>query len=348
MSIKKILWVFVIAAPLFALFLVSLQFYYVLEVWQYDGPDASFKIKSGEAFSSINSKLYKNKYIKSAKVFYRYSKYKSILTSFKAGNHLIASGSTMKDVIATLQTGGMDLASVTIPEGKNIYQVADILAAKKIVKKESFLEYVKSDKSKARHKITGQSLEGYLYPDTYYLSKESPVSIVVDAMIKQFDKKTKDLNFSTAPLNLKKSEVITLASVVEKETGAAWERAKIAGVFINRLKKRMRLQSDPTTIYGIYENFNGNLRKRHLLEMTPYNTYKIPALPIGPIANPGIKAIQAVLKPDSHSFLYFVSKNDGTHVFSKTYKDHKKAVQYWQVNRQNRAGKSWRDLKKKK
>jgi len=136
-------------------------------------------------------------------------------------------------------------------------------------------------------------------------------------------KKTKNLSFQTAPLNLKKNEVITLASVVEKETGAAWERPKIAGVFLNRLKKRMRLQSDPTTIYGIYEGFNGNLRKRHLLEMTPYNTYKIPALPIGPIANPGTEAIKAVLRPDSHSYLYFVSKNDGTHVFSKTYKDQK-------------------------
>jgi len=174
MSIKKSLWIFIIAAPLFALLLVSLQFYYVLEVWQYDGPDTSFKVKSGEAFSSINSRLYKNKYIKSAKVFYRYSKYTDILTSFKAGNHLIASGSTMRDVIATLQTGGMDLVSVTIPEGKNIYQIADILEAKKVVTKNKFLKYVKSEKSLSRHKIKGQTLEGYLYPDTYYFSKYSP------------------------------------------------------------------------------------------------------------------------------------------------------------------------------
>ena len=107
----------------------------------------------------------------------------------------------------------------------------------------------------------------------------------------------------------------------------------------------MRLQSDPTTIYGIYENFNGNLRKKHLLGKTPYNTYTIPALPVGPISNPGLEAIRAVLSPAKHSYLYFVSQNDGTHVFTKTYKDHLKAVSKYQLNRKNRKGKSWRDLK---
>ena len=110
----------------------------------------------------------------------------------------------------------------------------------------------------------------------------------------------------------------------------------------------MRLQSDPTTIYGIYENFNGNLRKRHLLEKTPYNTYKISGLPIGPISNPGIAAIKAVLNPDTHSYLYFVSQNDGTHVFTRSYKEHLQAVKTFQINRANRIGKSWRDLKKNK
>jgi UPF0755 protein len=139
--------------------------------------------------------------------------------------------------------------------------------------------------------------------------------------------------------------VIILASVVEKETGAKVERPMIAGVFTNRLKKNMRLQSDPTTVYGIWSRYKGNIRKADLLELTPYNTYKIPALPLGPISNPSLEAIQAVLNPETHSYLYFVSKNDGTHVFSKTYQDHEKAVEDFQRNSKARQGKSWRNLK---
>jgi UPF0755 protein len=162
-------------------------------------------------------------------------------------------------------------------------------------------------------------------------------------MISLFEKKTEHLNFSHSFLN--KHQVIILASVVEKETGAKFERPAIAGVFTNRLKKRMRLESDPTTIYGIWSRYKGNIRKSDLLEVTPYNTYKIPALPIGPISNPSIEAIEAVLNPSEHEFLFFVSKNDGTHVFSKSYKDHAAAVDSFQKNNQARKGKSWRDLK---
>ena len=109
----------------------------------------------------------------------------------------------------------------------------------------------------------------------------------------------------------------------------------------------MRLQSDPTTIYGIYETFNGNLRKKHLLQKTPYNTYKIFGLPLGPISNPGLESIKAAITPKKHNYLYFVSKNDGTHKFSRNYKEHLKAVTAFQKNRAARRGKSWRDLNKK-
>ena len=135
------------------------------------------------------------------------------------------------------------------------------------------------------------------------------------------------------------------ASIVEKETGAKFERPLIAGVFTNRLKKKMRLQSDPTTVYGMWDRYKGNIKKSDLLEYTPYNTYKIPALPLGPIANPSLEAIEAVLQPAHTNYLYFVSKNDGTHVFSETYKSHREAVDAYQKNAQARRGKSWRQLK---
>lgn len=139
--------------------------------------------------------------------------------------------------------------------------------------------------------------------------------------------------------------MIVLASIVEKETGAKVERPTIAGVFHNRLNKRMRLQSDPTTIYGIWERYKGNIRKSDLLEETPYNTYKIPSLPVGPICNPSLEAIKAVIKPEEHNYLFFVSKNDGTHVFTEKYSDHNSAVNEFQKNSKSREGKSWRNLK---
>ncbi|MBT4793239.1 MAG: endolytic transglycosylase MltG, partial [Halobacteriovoraceae bacterium] len=190
------------------------------------------------------------------------------------------------------------------------------------------------------------SLEGYLFPETYKFSPQTPAKEVVKAMLKQFKHQTRLLDLAQSHLN--PHEVVILASIVEKETGAKWERPTIAGVYLNRLRKKMRLQADPTTIYGIWKNYNGNLRKKHLLKKTPYNTYRINGLPLGPIANPSLAAIKAVLEPQEHSHIYFVSKNDGTHVFTPTYKKHLKAVEYWQKNRRNRKGKSWRDLKQKK
>jgi UPF0755 protein len=147
-------------------------------------------------------------------------------------------------------------------------------------------------------------------------------------------------------LGMTRDEIITLASIVEKETGAPEERPIIAGVFHNRLSKKMRLQSDPTTIYGIWSRYKGNLHKSDLLDPNPYNTYYVPALPAGPISNPGIESIRATLNPSIHHYLYFVSKNDGTHTFTSTYEDHSKAVTQFQLDRRAREGKSWRDLKR--
>jgi UPF0755 protein len=142
--------------------------------------------------------------------------------------------------------------------------------------------------------------------------------------------------------------MITLASVVEKETGAPDERPIIASVFYNRLKKNMRLQSDPTIIYGL-EMQRGklvrNIHKSDILAKTPFNTYVISGLPLGPISNPGKEAILAALKPEKTEYLYFVSMNEGRHYFSRTYEEHEKAVRQYQMNAKERAGKSWRHLK---
>lgn len=346
MSLKKVWWVFVIAAPAFAGLLISLFVYYMVSVWTYKGPDVVFEVKPGEGFSKINGHLNQSELISSAKLFHRYNQLQGNLTKFKSGRFQIKTGSSMSDVIDTLINGAPITDSVTIPEGKNLFEIAHILEKKKIIKSAArFIDLAKSEDVAKSFGIPGERVEGYLYPDTYRFTPESDEKDVIKIMINSFKKEMKKHSFENAPLGLSKHDVIILASVVEKETGAAFERPMIAGVFINRLKKRMRLQSDPTTIYGIFENYNGNLRKKHLLQKTPYNTYKIPALPAGPIASPGHESIKAVLNPANHKYLYFVSQNDGTHVFTENYRDHRKAVDRFQKNRRARAGKSWRDLK---
>jgi len=148
-------------------------------------------------------------------------------------------------------------------------------------------------------------------------------------------------------LGFTRHQVVTLASMIEKETGAAQERPLISSVFHNRLRKRMRLQSDPTTIYGIWQNYKGNLKRSDLVNPTQWNTYTIAALPVGPIGNPGFEAIQAALAPATSEFLFFVSNNDGTHAFSKTYEEHSNWVKKLQMDPKAREGKSWRDQYKK-
>lgn len=327
---------------MFALFLAGVRVYYIINFDKFEGPDTTFVVRPGEGFSSINGRLGSKEIISNTRVFHRYAQIKGIMTKFKKGEYVIPTGSTMIDVVGILISGKGKTIAVTIPEGKNLYEIAGILENKKIIQsKDEFINLAKSKELVSFYGLEGERLEGYLYPDTYQFTKNSDAKEVISILVSEFKNKTKDLDF-THP-KLRKHQIIILASIVEKETGQAFERPRISGVFHNRLfKNRMRMQSDPTTIYGIWETFNGNLRKKHLLEKTPYNTYKINGLPVGPICNPGLDAIKAALNPEEHKYLYFVSKNDGTHVFSKNLKDHNKAVGFWQKTAKNRQGRSWR------
>lgn len=333
---KKAALAMLIIAPIFALFAAGLRVYYSLNIWQFPGPSVVFEVRPGEGFASVNGRLYNQGIIHSAKLFHRYAQVQGVMTKFKAGKFEIKEGSTMMGVIDTLVNGTPILNRVTIPEGKNLYEIAALLEQASITKAKDFIIAAKDQQFMQELNIPANRVEGYLYPDTYQFTDNSAAKDVIRAVVKHFHAKT-------AELNLTHDDVI-LASMVEKETGAAWERSRIAGVFANRLKKKMRLQSDPTTIYGVWETFDGNLRRSHLQETTPYNTYRIPALPAGPICNPGLEALKAAISPEPHEFLYFVSKNDGTHIFTKNYKDHLKAVDDFQKNPAARKGKSWRDL----
>ena len=344
---KKKLLLFVVGAPLLAAIFTGIQIYYLLEIWGYKGPDTTFTIKPGEAFARINFRLSKKKLISNPTLFHRYAKLNNLIKKFKVGSYQIKTGANMSEVMNTLVYGTPYTKSVTIPEGKNIFQIASILSKYNVTDRDEFLKAAKSASLARKFGIPASRLEGYLYPETYRFRPNTPAREVINTMINLFRKKTKHITEDKLPVGMNLHQVIILASIVEKETGAPFERPAIAGVFFNRLRKRMRLQSDPTTIYGFYENFKGNLQRKHLREKTPYNTYRIKGLPIGPISNPGVTAINAVINPDQHDYLYFVSQNNGTHVFSKSYKDHLTAVKKYQINSDLRRGRSWRDLKLK-
>jgi len=338
------LWISIIIAPIFSAILVAIHLTIIFHE-NYNGPDSIFKIAHGEGFASINYRLNKEGLVNNPRLFHYYAKFNNVISKFKAGPYKIKNGMHMGDIMELLVNGQAITTAITIPEGKNIYEIADILEKFKICSKSKFLILTKDHSLLRENNLYSEvSTEGYLYPDTYNFSPSTPARKVITTMLRVFNEKVQSLDFSKS--HLSKREVIILASIVEKETGAEFERPIIAGVYLNRLKKNMRLYSDPTTIYGVFETYNGNLKKKHLQQRTPYNTYRINGLPKGPIANPGLESIKAVLSPKIHNHLYFVSRNDGTHEFTETYKEHLLAVKKYQQTRANRVGKSWRDLQK--
>jgi UPF0755 protein len=176
------------------------------------------------------------------------------------------------------------------------------------------------------------TLEGYLFPDTYHLFREMDPEEVIHMMVNQFKKVFgPDLANRASELGISESEAVILASIIEKETPLPEEKALVSSVFHNRLKKKIPLQSDPTVIYGI-KNFNGNLTKEDLMRHTPYNTYLVPGLPPTPICNPGRDSLLAAVHPAPVPYLYFVSKNDGSHFFSSDIEEHNRAVLKYQKN----------------
>ncbi|MAF90056.1 MAG: endolytic transglycosylase MltG [Bdellovibrionota bacterium] len=314
-----------------------------------DDSSVYFEVKPGP-FYKITSALKKEGLITNSKYFTALAKYESAIKKVKTGEYELRRNMKPSEVLNILVSGIMVQHSFTIQEGLNIYEIAELLASKNLIDENEFLRLAKSPSF--IQSLLGQSLpslEGYLFPDTYRITKYQGERNILKIMVERFHEVFASLE--RAPTNLSRHEIVTLASIIEKETGAPHERPLISSVFQNRLRKKMRIQSDPTILYGIKEKYGywkKNIQKKDILEKTAYNTYKIPALPKGPISNPGRESLQSVFKPEKSEYLYFVSKNDGTHYFSKTYKEHQRAVRDFQLNYKARQGKSWRDLNKKK
>ena len=253
-------------------------------------------------------------------------------TNIKAGEYRLNSNMSPLMILDILSRGAVVIHHVTFPEGFTRKQIAAVLDKEGLIDRDEFLKLTGDADVAKSYGISCPNLEGFLYPDTYQLRWGQTTKSVIDMLVSQFWKVISPLRGRMEELGMTVEQVVILASIVEKETGRPEERPVVASVFLNRLKKGNRLESDPTVIYGM-DNFDGNLTKKDLLSYTPYNTYVIEGLPPGAIANPGEEAIRAVLYPAETEYLYFVSKNDGSHHFSKTLSEHKQAVKVYQKNK---------------
>jgi len=239
----------------------------------------------------------------------------------KAGEYRFAEPMTPLAVIDKLKRGDVFVIHVTFPEGLNIFEMSKIFESKGFGSAKSFVE-------------AGRGLEGFLFPETYALPRRTTAPKLVHQMNEAFQRAlTPEMRAAAEARGLTIHQLATLASIVEKETGNPQERPLVASVYENRLRIGMPLQCDPTVIYALElaGRYDGNIRRDDLSYDSPYNTYRYPGLPPGPIASPGLASLDAVVHPAESEYLYFVSRNDGSHVFSKTLAEHSQNVQKYQV-----------------
>ena len=249
------------------------------------------------------------------------------------GEYKLDAGMAVTEILLKLVRGRVYYHSVTIPEGYTIRQIAKLLAAKELTDPVEFVRLTKDPEMIRSLNLKVPTLEGYLFPDTYFFPRPISPEAIVRTLVGRFWEVFAPAYLArTRDLDMTVQEVLTLASVIEKETGLSQERPLVSGVFHNRLRKKIPLQSDPTVIYAL-KDFDGNIRKEDLLVDSPYNTYLVVGLPPGPIANPGEEAIRAALFPTPTEFVYFVSRNDGSHEFSSTLAEHEQAVEKYQRSR---------------
>ena len=286
-------------------------------------------IAKGSNLSQVNRQLSVEGIISNPKVMSAYATLFS-QTEIQAGDYWITPEDTARSLLAKFNSGDVVRRSITFPEGWSFKQWLTHLS--------SIDQFQSSDSVELGYllKMAGIEVanpEGWLFPDTYrYTSADSVVDILKQAHRKM--QETLSLEWKTRQPNLPYDtayEALIMASIIEKETGLVSERAQIAGVFVRRLKTGMRLQTDPTVIYGMGDEYRGNIRRSDLKAFSPYNTYRINGLPPTPIAMPSADAIRAALHPEEGSSLYFVARGDGGHYFSNTLEEHNKAVQKYQI-----------------
>ena len=309
------------------------------------GDEYIYSIKPGRSLSAVVYDLYKKKIISHPRYLLLYARLNGLSNEMQAGDYRLTSSLKTIEFLNHIFTGKVVQYSFTIIEGWSFKQLLAELAQQPKIKHtitdKSFKDVMNDLNAPGIHH------EGQFLPDTYLFPDQLTdiefLKRAYDAMQRvlnqQWENRAVGLPYKTP------YEALIMASIIEKETGLASEREQIAGVFIRRLEKKMRLQTDPTVIYGMGDKFNGNLRKRDLLDDTPYNTYRRSGLPPTPIALPGKDAIYAALHPAEGNALYFVARGDGSHVFSATLDEHNQAVIKYQLKGRARSFSSYKHNK---
>jgi UPF0755 protein len=293
------------------------------------------QVTEGMSFKAISATLQKEGIIRYRGYFEIIGRIQGITRKVRTGYYGLGSHMSLWEVLDALSKGKIIEYEVVIPEGYNLYQIGWTLTGTPLISSDpnDFIK-VATDKELARSLgIDADRLEGYLFPDTYYLPKGITVLDIAKRMVQRYkDVFTDDLRKRAAELGFTEHQIVTLASIVEKEAKVDAERKLIAAVYLNRLKKGMRLQADPTAVYGL-KAWITKISSQDLKRKTPYNTYLHKGLPPGPIANPGRGAILATLYPENVDYLFFVAQGDGSHYFSKDYGEHGKAVGRYRSNK---------------
>jgi len=252
----------------------------------------------------------------------------------QAGEYRFSEPMSAFQVVTKIAEGDVFTRPVTFPEGLTIKEMAVVFEKGGLGSSSAFEKAATNTTLAAGFDPGARSLEGYLFPSTYALGRQAGADATVRAMVEAFDHAfDPELRAEAAARGMSVREVVTLASLIEKETAQAAERPIVSAVYQNRLKLRIPLQCDPTVVYALMRagKWTGNIRKQDLQIKSPFNTYVYPGLPPGPIASPGRASIDAAIRPADVPYLYFVSRNDGTHVFAETLAEHNRNVQQWQV-----------------
>ncbi len=292
-----------------------------------------YSLEPGSSVGKVARDLQGDGFITSAFYFQLLARWQGQTSQIKAGEYRIERGATPVDLLEQFVSGRVTRYDLTLVEGWDFRQMLAVVLANKALK--PTLEGLTQEEIMHRLGHQGEHPEGRFLADTYYFPRgttDQELLARAYAAMQQFLQKEWEGRASELPLK-NRYEALILASIVEKETGLASERPEIAGVFMRRLRKRMKLQTDPTVIYGMGDRYKGNIRRRDLKDDNPYNTYVHRGLPPTPISMPGHDAIRAVLHPADGDTLYFVSQGDGSHVFSASLREHNQAVRKHQLKR---------------
>jgi UPF0755 protein len=293
-------------------------------------------VPPGSTAESIGHELQAMGLTRHAAVFRALVRSRGVGSQLKAGSYVLQGPLSLEEILDKLVRGQVERRGITVPEGRTVSEIAAIVTEHGLAGA-AFLAAAHDPSPVRDLDPAAEDLEGYLFPDTYEVP-QSGTPEPEKALVRRMTQRFRDVvgpPLAREPRTLSVREIVTLASIVEMETGRPDERPQIAAVFLNRLRRGMPLQTDPTVIYALKAGgrWDGNIRKKDLDLDSPYNTYRHPGLPPGPIACPGREAIGAVLEPARSKALYFVSRNDGTHQFSDTLEEHNRAVDRYQKKR---------------